>query len=189
MSQDFTRIYFSQNRIRKVNRRVKIRQQQGNYQHLIANGAYLTHNKFQSHKEHAIIFFVNINPRVTLRDELRARLQEGLMWIDIEDKEYQQMIHEVKDKEGNPTGKQKIVIPAFDLYSKEVGEGQGYDRITTLAYEIRTSQENAVMLKSLLCQVSSAKVLDLKFVPYRLDRQTNERTIREIIIQQNIYLA
>ena len=33
------------------------------------------------------------------------------------------MIHEVKDKEGNPTGKQKIVIPAFDRYSKEVGEG------------------------------------------------------------------
>ena len=80
------------------------------------------------------------------------------------------MIHEVKDMEGNPTGKQKIVIPTFVLYSKEVGKGQGYDRITTLTYEIRTSPENAVMLKSLLCQVSSAKVLDLKFVPYGLDR-------------------
>ena len=82
----------------------------------------------------------------------------------------------------------KTVIPAFNLYSKEVGEGQGYDRITTLAYEIHTSLENAVILKSLLCQISSAKVLDLKFVPYGLDRQTNERTIREIIIQQNSYL-
>ena len=81
------------------------------------------------------------------------------------------------------------MIPAFDLYSKEVGEGQGYDRITTLTYEIRTSPENAVMLKNLLCQVSSAKVLDLKFVPYGLDRETTERTIREIIIQQNIYLT
>ena len=81
------------------------------------------------------------------------------------------------------------MIPAFDLYSKEVGEGQGYDRITSLAYEIRTSPENSVMLKNLLCQVSSAKVPDLKFVPYGLDRQKNERTIRDIIIQQNIYLA
>ena len=61
------------------------------------------------------------------------------------------MIHEVKDKEGNPIGKQKKLIPAFDLYSKEVGEGQGYYRITTLAYTIRTSPENVVMLKSLLC--------------------------------------
>ena len=63
------------------------------------------------------------------------------------------------------------------------------DRITTLAYEVRTSPENAVMLKSLLCQISSVKLLDLKFVPYGLDRQTNERKIREITIQQNIYLA
>ena len=78
---------------------------------LIANGAYLTHNKFQSHKEHAIGFFVNINPRVTLRDELRSRLQELVTCIDLEDKECQQTIHEVKDKEGNTTGKQKIVIP------------------------------------------------------------------------------
>ena len=111
------------------------------------------------------------------------------MWINLEDKEYQQMIHEVKDKEGNTTGKQKIVIPAFDLYSKKVGERQGYDRITTLVYEIRTSPENTVMFQSLLWQVSTAKVFDLKFVPYGLDMQTNKRTTREIIIQQNIHLA
>ena len=52
---------------------------------LVANGAYLSHNKFQSHKEHEIGFIVNINLRVTLRDELRARLQDVLMWIDLED--------------------------------------------------------------------------------------------------------
>ena len=121
MSQDFTRIHLSLIESAKSITELKY----GNnkeitniFDTLIANGEYLTHNKFQSHKEHAIWFFVNINPRVTLRDELRARLQEGLMWIDIEDKECQQMIHEVKDKEGNPTGKQKIVIPAFYLYSK-----------------------------------------------------------------------
>ena len=45
------------------------------------------------------------------------------------------------------------------------------------------------MLKSILCHVSNTKALDLKFIPYGLDRQTNERAIREIIIQQSIYLA
>ena len=74
---------------------------------LIANGAYLFHIKFQSHKEHAIGFFVNINHRVTLRDELRDRLQEVLILIDLEDKECQQMIHVVNDKESNPTENQK----------------------------------------------------------------------------------
>ena len=56
---------------------------------LIANGTHLTHNKFHSHKEHAIGFFVNINARVILRDDLCARLQEVITWIDIEDKECQ----------------------------------------------------------------------------------------------------
>ena len=83
----------------------------------------------------------------------------------------------------------KKVIPAFDLYIKEVGDVQGYDRITTLANRIRTSPEHLVILKILLCQFSNAKVLNLKFIPYGLDRQTNERTIREIIIQQNIYFV
>ena len=55
-----------------------------------------------------------------------------------------------------------------------------------LAYEIRTLLENSGILKSLLCQVSNAKVLDFKFIPYELYRQTNKRTIREIIIQQKI---
>ena len=35
---------------------------------LVANEVYLSNNKFQSHKEHALGFFVNINPRVTLRN-------------------------------------------------------------------------------------------------------------------------
>ena len=91
------------------------------------------------------------------------------MWINLEDKECQQMIHEVNDKEDNSTGKQKLMIPVFDLYSKEVGEEQEYDCITILAYEIRTSPENSVILKSLLCEVSNAKVLDLKLITYILD--------------------
>ena len=74
---------------------------------LVANGAYLSHNKFQSHREYAIGFFVIINPCVILHDELLARLQQVLIWIDLEDKECHQMIHKVKNKEGNPTVKQK----------------------------------------------------------------------------------
>ena len=45
------------------------------------------------------------------------------------------------------------------------------------------------MLKSLLCQISNEKMLDLKFIPYGLDKQTNKRTLREIVLQQNIFLS
>ena len=71
------------------------------------------------------------------------------MWIDVDDEESAPLIHQIKGIEGKPTGQQKIVIPTFDLYSKEVGDGNGNERVTQFAYEIRTSPTNANMLKNL----------------------------------------
>ena len=71
------------------------------------------------------------------------------MWIDLNDEESAPMIHQVKDSSGKETGQQKIVIPTFDLYSKKIGDGNGHERITTFVYEIRTSPNNANMLKHL----------------------------------------
>ena len=47
------------------------------------------------------------------------------------------MIHQDLDTEGKPTGKVWIFIPAFYLHSREVGDGNGKDRVTTFVYEIR----------------------------------------------------
>ena len=69
------------------------------------------------------------------------------MWIDIEDEQSKGMLVDIKDAEGNPNGKQSIVILVLDIYSKEVGEGQGRDQVTTIAYEIKTSPINSTMLK------------------------------------------
>ena len=77
------------------------------------------------------------------------------MWIDLNDEEYTPLIHQIKDSSGKNTGQQKIVIPVFDLYSKEIGDGNGNERVTTCAYEIRTSPNNANMLKNLLYQISN----------------------------------
>ena len=46
------------------------------------------------------------------------------------------MIHEIKDSAGKPTGKQKIVVPTSNLYSKEIGGGNINERVTTFVYEI-----------------------------------------------------
>jgi len=115
------------------------RQQLSNiFDTLVTNNAYLNLNKFCTHKEHSIGFFTHINPKVTLRDNFRNEIQNELMWIDLDDEESAPLIHQVKDNKGNPTGQQKIILPAFDLYSKEVGDGNGNERVTTFAYEIRT---------------------------------------------------
>ena len=70
------------------------------------------------------------------------------MWIDIEDEQSKDMLVDIKDAEGNPNGKQSIVILVFGIYSKEVGEYQGRDGFTTFAYEIKTSPVNFTMLKT-----------------------------------------
>ena len=48
--------------------------------------------------------------------------------------EIQSMHHKIKDKDDQPTGRQRIVIPSFDLYIKEVGVGSRPNRITIFAY-------------------------------------------------------
>ena len=62
------------------------------------------------------------------------------------------MVHQIKDSAGKPTVKQRIIVPVFDLYSKEIGDSNGNkrERVITSAYEIRNSPDNANMLKNLL---------------------------------------
>ena len=125
------------------------RQQLSNiFDTLVTNNAYLNLKTFSTHKEHLIRFCTNINPKVTLRDNFRNEIQNELMWIDLDDEESASMIHQIKDSKGKLTGKQKIVIPVFNLYSKKVGDGNGNGRVKTFAYEIRTSPDNENMLKT-----------------------------------------
>ena len=49
--------------------------------------AFLRREKFKSHKDYSLGFFVDTNPRVTLRDSIRPRTQDQLMWIDIDAEE------------------------------------------------------------------------------------------------------
>ena len=71
---------------------------------LIENGGFLNHQKIQSNKEHVIGFCVQISSKVTLRDKLRERIHDVLMWIDMEDKHTKDMLVGIKDNKGNPTG-------------------------------------------------------------------------------------
>ena len=69
------------------------------------------------------------------------------MWIDLEVKETKNLMHPIRDKNRKPTGMEYIVLSAFDLYSKNIGLGNGDQRISIFVYEIRTSPENIVILK------------------------------------------
>ena len=64
---------------------------------LVENGGFLKHQKFHSYKEYAISFFAQINPKVTLRDKLRERIHNFLMWIDIKDEQSKDILVDIKD--------------------------------------------------------------------------------------------
>ena len=67
---------------------------------LVTNNAYLSLNKFCTHKEHSIGFFTHINPKVALRNNFRNAIQDELMWIDLNDEECAPMIHQIRDSSG-----------------------------------------------------------------------------------------
>ena len=100
-------------------------------------------------------------------------------------------MHPIKDKNGKPTGSERIVLPAFDLYSKNIGHGNGDQRINTFSYEIRTSPDHAVTLKNILGKISITDSNELTFIPYGMDSLGQDKIdiTRSVIIKQNTFLT
>ena len=87
---------------------------------------------------------------------MRNRIQDQFMWIDLEDNETEKIMYPILVTKGKPTGSKRIVLPAFDLDSKNIDHGNGDQRIITFAYEIRTSPENVITFKNILCKILMA---------------------------------
>ena len=52
---------------------------------------------------------------------------------------------------------------------------------------MKTSPKTSTMLKNLLCKISNDHTNDIKFIPYSLNTITKQKTMREIVIQQNLF--
>ena len=99
------------------------------------------------------------------------------MWIDLDIADNEEMIHHDLDLEENATGKERITLSPFDLYNREVGDGNEKDWLTIFAYEIQCVSRNTYMLKKLLGKVSSEDP-NFKFTPYGLNSITTPTIIR-----------
>ena len=83
---------------------------------------------------------------------------------------------------------QDLVIPAFDIHNKEFRSGTGIERITTNVYEIRTSPDNAAILKNILCKASHPdNPPTIQFIPYGIQGITN-KDIYKTIIKNKMHL-
>ena len=84
---------------------------------------------------------------------------------------------------------QEIVIPEYDIYHKLFGSRTGTEWITTNMYEIRTSPENAPILKSILYKASQpTNYPTVKFTPYDIQGITNNNICKIIIQKQNAFI-
>ena len=105
-------VYFSrkiESAIPLGNIKYRSRQQLSNiFDTLVSNNAYLNFKTFSTHKEYLIGFSTRVNPKVTLREILRNKIQDELKWIDLDDEESVQIAHQIKDGARKPTGKQKM---------------------------------------------------------------------------------
>ena len=81
---------------------------------------------------------------------MHDRIQELLMFIDMHDDDTKNIMEKVHERDGTWKGKERLVLPAFYLYRKMIGNGNGDNRITSFAYEIKTDPKYTMTLKSIL---------------------------------------
>ena len=110
-----------------------------------------------------------------------------LTWIDLDD-ESKQILINITDNEGKPTGKQSILyLPSISTVKKLVMEQE----INRLLYFHMKFELRLIMLqclKTLLCKILSEPSNNIKFIPYGLNALTKKERMREIVIQQNLFL-
>ena len=151
------------------------------------NLAYIKMEKCNSQKEASIGFFLGINPKLTLRTVLKQRIDEICLWLDLDDEDTKQLI---KETSSDNKITQELVIPAFDIHNKEFGSGTGNERISSNVYELRTSPDNAAILKSILCKASHPdNNPTIQFILYGIQGITNKDIYKTIITKQNAFIS
>ena len=159
----------------------------GIFETLRENLAFIKLQKFQSLTEASIGFFLGINPKLTLRNVLKQKIDDICTWLDLDDDDTKALTKTTTTDTG--TISQEIVIPAYDIYHKVFGSGTGNDRITTNVYEIRTSPEHAPILKSILCKASQPEQHPtVQFIPYGIQGITHSDMYKTIIQKQNAFI-
>ena len=92
-------------------------------------------------------------------------------------------------KVGEKDSNDAVIIPVFDIYSKNTGKGKGAGSITTNSYEIQCHSYNSNIFKALLARFSNDVNNAFNFNPFGLPQLTTIATYRHQIKVQNNCLA
>ena len=159
---------------------------------------WLTFNKFSTHHDASIGFLKYTSTDLTLQYINKKRVTSARMKVDFFDEDIialqQTTENEMTNTQTNkrkPDGhlkditcsQQRIVIPDFDLSTKRIGFGNGSNRVTTIAYEIKCHPTHSTLLKSLLIKSSVLDPLqpsnsNIHFIPHGLIQSTDATTVK-----------
>lgn len=90
---------------------------------LLDNNTYMRYNKFNTHSEDSIGQLKYINPIISLQHTTREKLPDALILVHINDDEMTAMSNKPGEYTEDPLKKNELLISAFDIHHKKVGNG------------------------------------------------------------------
>ena len=151
---------------------------------LIKHNTFINNDKYKTYKVDSIGWFKYISPTVSLHKTTRIRLEEALMAVYMTEEETKALT-----KSGEKDSDEAVVIPAFDIHSKNVGNENGTERITTNVYEFHCHLDNSNIFKTLLTRCSDDINNAFHLILFGLAQLTTIATYMNHIKLQNNYLA
>ena len=158
---------------------------------------WLNLNRFSTHRKASIGFIKYVSTRLTLYHIAKKRVDTALMKVELSPEDITTLqetsaetsIHNHNNK-CNPDGQPKeaehsnsIIFPAFDLSTKRIGFGNGTNRVTTVAYEVKCHSNHSTIVKSPLIKTSVLYPLppsdtNIHFIPHGLIQSTDATTVK-----------
>ena len=111
------------------------------------------------------------------------------MLVHLNDEKMTTMTNTSTEIIDDPQRQNEILIPAFDIHYKTVGNGNRANMIPKTAFDIRCNPKDSSLLKKIMARCSEDLNNEFTFIPYRLLQITNVETYRRQINVQNNFIA
>ena len=149
---------------------------------------FLNPRKFEKSQEARVGFFPNIHPDHHLRGELRDHLEHLLKTVPLSKEAHNELLQQEESDDPMEDDNSFLQIPAFDITPATIGFGNGPERITTKAFELRCDPSNAAILKTLFTTIANNSTSELKFIPHGIIQLLGPETYKRTLNEQNCFL-
>jgi hypothetical protein len=158
--------------------------------HMYKNKIWIRYNASDTLQVTALGFMQGIHPRVTHREGFNKRLHDAIQkeMTEAERKKILELVPKTKQ----PAEEGEIVPPIIKLevVARTIGFGNGANRITTEAFEIRVPIEIRIEIKEIVTRLGTKnQIPNGRFIPYGLAQTVGAEVHKNMLRLQNDFLA